>query len=63
VLPSHAVRYPAPCRLQDVAAAGKQGGWSEQKLQRRLLDQLQPEVSKLQPEELLAEFKALQVSS
>lgn len=44
-----------------MAAAGKQGGWSEQKLQRRLLDQLQPEVAKLQPDELLAEFKALQV--
>jgi hypothetical protein len=51
------------CRLQDVAAAGKQGAWSEQKLQRRLLDQLQsvPEVSRLQPDELLAEYKALQM--
>jgi hypothetical protein len=49
------------CRLQDVAAAGQQGGWSEQKLQRRLLDQLQPEVACMQPDELLAEFKALQM--
>jgi hypothetical protein len=44
-----------------VAAAGQQGGWSEQKLQRRLLDQLQPEVACMQPDELLAEFKALQM--
>ena len=49
------------CRLQDVAAAGQQGGWSEQKLQRCLLDQLQPEVACMQPDELLAEFKALQM--
>jgi hypothetical protein len=44
-----------------VAAAGQQGGWCEQKLQRRLLDQLQPEVACMQPDELLAEFKALQM--
>ena len=54
-----------PCcgRLEEVAAAGKQAAWPEQLLQRRLLVQLQsmPAVSHLTPQELLSEYRALQL--
>lgn len=50
-------------RLRDVAAAGQQASWPEQLLHRRLLDQLQslPELSGLSPQQLLDEYRALQL--
>jgi hypothetical protein len=49
--------------LRDVAAAGQQASWPEQLLHRRLLDQLQslPELAGLAPQQLLEEYRALQL--
>ena len=55
--------HPMLSRLHTITAAAQQGHWPEELLQRRLLDQLQqvPAIAALGPEELLAEYRALQL--
>jgi hypothetical protein len=50
-------------RLRDVAAAAQHASFPEQLLQRRLLDQLQalPWLTELNPQQLLEEYRALQM--
>lgn len=57
------VLVPILHRLRDVAAAGQQASWPEQLLHRRLLNQLQsmPELAGLAPQQLLDEYRALQL--
>lgn len=57
------VLVPMIHRLRDVNAAGQQASWPEQLLHRQLLDQLQslPELVGLAPQQLLEEYRALQL--